>query len=348
MKFNAFIVELKHRDNTFAGSLVTSSNEIVFANFQKIGMDLFTANFKTQVEFKFLEKAPIKGKNKDILVLLPLISKYNKRKFTKISKFLESEEERKIKKLILHLLTVERFIKLDELLEFFSIDREEMIDFLVEKEIQKEVKIISPSTLFITSHENFQFYLDELNGIFTDCYTTRIKTMKLSEIEAKIKLPQMSIFFKYLVRRLLNHFAFKILKDKIVFQKVALSETEKGSLAQIEDILRKNKLPIFTIENILANSDLLFNEVNDSLWFLMESGKLVQLNEKYFIFTEDLNKILNKLKKFKRNQGELIDIQAFRELTVLSRKFIITLFEYFDTQKITERTDNKRKILLTV
>jgi hypothetical protein len=72
------------------------------------------------------------------------------------------------------------------------------------------------------------------------------------------------------------------------------------------------------------------------------------LSEKYYIFNDDLNKILNKLKKYKRNQGEMIDIQSFRELTLLTRRYIIILFEYFDTHRITQRVNNQRKILLTV
>jgi hypothetical protein len=75
---------------------------------------------------------------------------------------------------------------------------------------------------------------------------------------------------------------------------------------------------------------------------------VVQLNERYFIFAGDLHKILNRLKKYKRNQGEMIDIKSFREFTLLTRKYILALFEYLDSQKITERVDNKRKILLGV
>jgi hypothetical protein len=348
MKFNTYIIELKHRENTFTGSLKDASGQLFSANFKKIGIDLFTASFKTQVEYKYMENVTLKGKNKDILVLLPLISKYNKRKLTRISKFLEDLEQREKFKLLIHLLSVEKFLKVEELLEFFTIGREEMLDFLVEMEIVRAVKTIQVSSFFITSYENFQYYLDELNAIFTSCYTNRVKTIKLSEIEAKLKLSQFSLFFKYLVRHLSGHFSFKVQKDKIIFQKLALSETEKGSIDQIEEILKKHKIAIFTIDNILHHSDLLYKEVNDSLWHLIEIGKVVQLNEKYYMFTEDLNKMLNKLKKYKRNQGEIIDIQAFRELTLLSRKYIITLFEYFDAQKITERLENKRKILLSV
>jgi hypothetical protein len=349
MKFNAYIVELKHRENSFTGSLI-ATDSIVSANFRKIGKDLFIANFKTQVEFKFLERVTLKKRNKDIVVLLPVLSKYNKRKLTKISKFFSNgaPERREKTTILLKLLTVEKFLKARELLSFFAISSEDLVDFLIQKELGKEIKIIDFTHLSIITYENAQNYLKGLNTILSDCYTAKTKSIKLSEIESKLKLPHSSLFFKYLLQCSRHNFTFQISKNKIVFEKLALSEGEKGSLEEIETTLKKKRLNIFTIENILKDSNLLYDEINNLLWFLIQKGQVVQLSDKYYIFQDDLNKILNKLKKYKRNQGELIDIQSFRELTLLTRRYIIILFEYFDAHKITQRVNNHRKILLTV
>lgn len=347
MKFNAYIVELKHRDNSLSATILDSTQHLQSVNFNKIGKDLFIANFKTQVEFRFLDQIELKGKNKDILVLMPAMSKYNKRKFSKIAKFLEKTEERNLNGILTNLLNIEKFLKVDELLDFFSISREEMLKELIDKEIRREIKIIGLSSLFITSYENFLECQEEMKSIFTNCFTGRIKSIKLVEIEARLKLPLVSLFFKYLINFMHQHFSFKAFKDKIVFQKMGLSDSEKISLEEIEAIVRQTKNNIFTLDTIQSNSDLLQHEINNSLWFLVENGKVTQLDEASFIFTEELNKIINKLKKFKRNQGDWIDIQTFRELTQYSRKYIIILFEYFDAQRITERIENRRKILLS-
>ena len=349
MKFNAYIVELKHRETSFTGSLI-AADSIVSANFRRIGKDLYIANFKTQVEFKFLERMTLKKRNKEILVLLPVLSKYNKRKLTKISKFLSNGAPARREKttLLLKLLTVEKFLKARELLSFFTISREELVDFLIQKELGKEIKIIDFTHLSIITYEILRNYLQGLNTILADCYTAKTQSIKLSEIESNLKLPHSSLFFKYLLQCSRHSFTFKISKNKIVFEKLALSEGEKGSLEEIETTLKKKKLSIFTIENILKESHLLYDEINNLLWFLIEKGQVVQLSEKYYIFEDDLNKILNKLKKYKRNQGEMIDIQSFRELTLLTRRYIIILFEYFDARHITQRVNNQRKILLTV
>ena len=347
MRFNAYIVELKHRENSFTESLMVNGTS-VSANFRRVDKDIFMINFKTQVEFTYLEKVWLKKRNKELLVLLPVLSKYNKRKLTKISKFLSADTPgaREKTTLLLHLLSVEKFLRAQELLSFFHMDRETLLDFLLQREVRQEIKIIDFTHLAVTSYENVRNYFLELETVFTDYYTGNIKTVKLAEIEAKLKLPQSSFLFKYLLQCFKDHFSFKISKDKIVFQNLTLSESEKGSLKEIEDLLQTNKINIFTIETLLKQTGMAQQEVNDSLWFLIEKGVVVRLNARYFILKEELDKILNKIKKYKRNQGEMIDIKSLRELIQLSRKYILPLFEYFDSQRITQRVNHQRKILL--
>jgi hypothetical protein len=348
MKYNAYIVEFKHRDTGFTGSIV-HDDTISPANFRKIGKDLFIANFKNQLEFHFLQDLALKNKSKKVTVLIPVLAKYNKRKLTKISKYLGVDDfKTKDKKdILLNYLSVEKFVRVRDLLDFFSIPSGEMIDFLMEKEIREEIKLIDLIHLTVAAYQTVMRFREELNTIFADCYTSRSKSVKLADIEAMIKLPQSSLLFKYLVRSLKKEYSFRFRKERIVFRIVALSDSEKNSLTEVENILKKNKLSVFTVEDVVKSStELIYNDVNDALWFMVDNGQVVQLNEKYFIFSDDLNKILNKLKKYKRNQGDLIDIQAFRELTMYTRKYIIPLFEYFDANKITERVENQRKILL--
>jgi hypothetical protein len=347
MKFNAYIVQLKHREASLTGTLLIPGQPLS-ANFKKIGQNLFITQFKTQAAFSYLQEIKLKKRDKTITVLLPLLSKYNKRKLSKLAKLLDKNknEGRNKYHILTNLPAIDKFLKMEELLDFFSIDRREMIDFLVEMELQKKIKVIDFNHLAVTGYENFLGCREQLNALFTESYTGQNQVIKFSDIESRIKLPQVSIFFKYLLHTFSSDFSFKIKKDRVVFRTRALSEQQEKSLAEISGILKKNKLAIFTLEDTLELSGLSHKEVNDTLWFLVERGDVIQLNERYFIFNDDLHKILNKLRKYKRNQGEMIDIQSFRELTLFSRKYIITLFEYFDSQHITMRVENQRKILL--
>ncbi len=345
MKFNAYIVELKHRESNFTGNLLVNGSS-VSANFKEVDRDIYIAQFMSQVSCAFLEKIPFKSKDNEVVVLLPVLSKYNKRKLTKLIKLLVTPEAKEKYFLLSHLAGIDKFVKIGELLEFFAMDRDDAVTFLLDRELRQELKLIDFEYLTVTSYENYESHREQVHAIFTECYTGRHQSLKFSEIESKIKLPQESLFFKYLVHTFTDDFSFRIRKDKVVFKKLTLSENQKESLTGISDLLKKNKLFIFTVDNILKLSGIPYKEINDSMWVLLEIGDVVQLNEKYFIFTSELNKVLNKLKKYKRNQGEMIDIQTFRELTLYTRKYIIVLFEYFDAQQITTRVENHRKILL--
>ncbi|HLP46339.1 MAG TPA: hypothetical protein VK469_10345, partial [Candidatus Kapabacteria bacterium] len=88
MKFNSYIVELKHREESLTANVLVAG-ESISCNFKKIAPDLFIALFKEQVEFSFFEKIEFKKGDKTMVVLLPLFSKFNKRKLAKLAKLLD-------------------------------------------------------------------------------------------------------------------------------------------------------------------------------------------------------------------------------------------------------------------
>ena len=347
MKFNAYFVELDHHEPSFTGNILIQGKSFS-VNFKKIENRLFSIFFKKQIQLLFGEKIDFKNRQKQIRVLLPVLSKYNKRKLKKITHIIKESHDMSERDIILNLLNIEKFLRVERLLNFFSLEKEKVTEFLIEMEQSRRIKIIDFNSLYIVSYDHFQNYLKELKSLFQYLYENRIKAIKFSEIESKIKISQSSIFFKYLLSSFDYAFSFKILKDKILLEKVSLSEKEKKIISMIESILKKNKLTVFSIENVLKLGRFKYQEVNNSLWYLVEEGDLVQLNNECFMFSTDLTKILNRLKKYKRNEGEIIDIQSFRELTLFNRKSIITLLEYLDSQNITRRMGNKRQILLTV
>ena len=132
----------------------------------------------------------------------------------------------------------------------------------------------------------------------------------------------------------------------MVFSQLPLSAEEKTRIAEIEKALRTNKLPLFTFENVQKNTPFTVKQINDALWAMLNEGTFLQLDERHFIFSDEYAKIINRLKKFARNQGDVLTFDDLRGLTGYSRKYLIVLFEYWDRQHITCRIGNRRKILL--
>jgi hypothetical protein len=167
-------------------------------------------------------------------------------------------------------------------------------------------------------------------------------------MEAEAKLPADSRLFRYLLAGLQDKYGFILMKDSLVLGKNELSDSDRSKVKELQTLLKKYKLLIFSMDDLLATKAISFKPLNDMLWALVEQEDVVKLSERHFIFQEDLVKIVNRLKKYKRNVSDEIDIRTFREMTQLTRKYIITLFEYFDANGITRRLEDKRQILLTV
>ena len=347
MKFNAYFVRFFHPQTSFSGN-IQLAGENIQANFKKIDGDLFVVYFKNQVELKFLQKVNFKNAKSSLHVLLPVLSQYNQRKLKKISEILALIEKQSFGQIILELLAVEKFLEVQNLLYFFAVERWAAIAVLTELEIAEQVKTISFNDLFVTSWDHFSQNLTALENALRQAYENREKTLKFSQLEKIIKIPQMAIYFRYLLRKCSQMFPLKMLSSALIFSQLPLAAEEKERMAEIEKVLKANKLLIFTIENVQKNTPFSPKQINDALWYIINEDKFMQLNERYFIFSDEYSKIINRLKKFKRNQGDIITIDDLRTITSYSRKYLIILFEYLDGQNITQRIGNKRKILLGV
>ncbi len=349
MNSNSYLVRLNIKEAAFTANLEINK-KLVSANFKKIGNDFYLINFKNEVNFTFREKILLKRGDKYPEVLVPLFSKYNKKKLLKVIK-LFSKENKFIKENVLAgLLNLEKVFEAEKIREFLLLSIEEITSMLLSMEIEKKIKVISFHNFLITSYDVFLESSRLLKETMMSYLSQRKKYVEISEIEKKIRLPGNSILLRYLLEKIKEEYDFKLIKNRVIIKKLPLTEKESDKVKEIEKIIKKNKLGIFSIDSIAKVSGFRTDEINDSLWYLLSEEEIVQMDEKrkHFIFSVELAKIINRLKKFKRNQGDLIDIVSFREITVFNRKNIIILMEYLDSKKITTRNGNKRKIELNV
>lgn len=82
-------------------------------------------------------------------------------------------------------------------------------------------------------------------------------------------------------------------------------------------------------------------EVRDHLALLVREGSVVRVSTEIFYAASALDAIRQKLISHLQQHAEIIPAE-FRELTGLSRKFMIPLLEHFDNEKLTIRTGDKR------
>jgi hypothetical protein len=346
MRFNSYFVRLAHSQDSFSGN-VQIADQSVGVNFRKIGGDIFTVHFKNQVELHFKQKIDFRNTRGSFTVLLPVLSQYNQRKLKRITELLQVIEEKDFREIVLSLAGVENFLELEGLLYFFSLERREAVEVVTGLELASQVKVINLNYLYVTSWEHFLQNLAAMEEVLRAAFENRERTVKFARLEKAVKIPQESVFFKYLLKKCSQEFPCKILASALIFSQLPLSAEEKACMAEIEKAMRANKQLIFTFENVQKNTAFSLKQINDALWYMLDDEKLLQLDERHFMFSEEHNKLINRLKKFKRNQGDVLTIDDLRTLTSYTRKYLIVLFEYWDGQNITRRVGNKRQIMLS-
>ncbi|MEN8153252.1 MAG: SelB C-terminal domain-containing protein [Acidobacteriota bacterium] len=349
MKFSSYLLRLNYKETAFTGNLEING-KLLSANFKRVNNDYFTVNLKEEVSLSFGEKLLLKRGDKYSEVLLPLFSKYNKKKLSKVVKLLSKEGEIKKEDILLIFLNLEKVFEAEKIREFLSLTSDEITGILLSMEIDKKVKIIGFHNLLITSFDVFLDSSKLLEETLIEYYSKRKQKVNIAELGKKIRLTENPLLLRYLLIKIKEEHDFKLVKNMVIFKKLPLTAKESDVVKEVEKIIKKNRLGIFSIDSIAKVSGLRTDEINDSLWHLLSEEKIIQMDDKKenFIFTEELGKIVNRLKKFKRNQGDTIDIVSFREITVFNRKNIIILMEYLDSEKITTRNGNKRIIELNV
>lgn len=81
----------------------------------------------------------------------------------------------------------------------------------------------------------------------------------------------------------------------------------------------------------------------DVLMLLVKEGEVVKVKEDLFFDAEAVKKLKQELKDFLSEHGEITTPQ-FKEMTGVSRKYLIPLLEYFDSTHVTIRIGDSRKL----
>ena len=92
-----------------------------------------------------------------------------------------------------------------------------------------------------------------------------------------------------------------------------------------------------------AALSLPLNQIQPLLRVLVNQGSLAKVKEDLYFHREALAPLKVKLVDFLKKNGE-ISIPQFKDLTQASRKFTIPLLEYFDTNRVTVRVGEARRL----
>lgn len=350
MGSNSFLVRLNIKENRYSGKVSFKDCEMNMS-FRRILNDIFLCTSKNDTDWRLLDEWALIRKNKKMTVLLPVQGSFNKRKYLKVVKYINSLKNITKFNLLICYQYLEKIFSVHRLLNFFELSADDALSYLLEEEMKKNVKLIEINKLIFCSYQFFNDASEKMKGILLQSHSNRKKVITAPEFEKHFRLNLDNIFLKYLIRKNSNGLNLKIMQNRVVFEDLPLTDEEERNIREIITVIKKNRINIFSISQIMKKSGKSYDEINVGLWNLLSSEKIIQLDEKkeYFIFSEELARIINRLKKYKRNEGDILDISAVREITDFNRKNIIILLEYLDSKKITVRLgNNKRRLEIPV
>ena len=227
---------------------------------------------------------------------------------------------------------------------------------LHEKQLQKIVQdLLSKQTIILADREHqtyihrksFDKFKTETSDYLENYHNANPLKTGMSKEELKSKFPVV------LGARPFNLMLNQMIKDKdivsednvvrMVSHKVSLGVDQADIKKKILVAYLKNGLTPPYFKELKKSLDMEASLAKDVLTLLMDEGLIVKVKEDLYFYADAVKDLQNRLVDFLKTHGE-ISTPQFKEMTGVSRKYLIPLIEYFDAQNVTIRIGDIRKL----
>lgn len=129
-----------------------------------------------------------------------------------------------------------------------------------------------------------------------------------------------------------------------------LTDDEKAVHERLSHIYKAARFEVPKMEEAFADAltgtTLQKEDARKIFQLLLNSREIVKISEEFYFAKSAIDELVEKMKGYAGSvSNHTIDVPKFKELAGVSRKYAIPLLEYFDREKITRRTGDKRLIL---
>ena len=169
--------------------------------------------------------------------------------------------------------------------------------------------------------------------------------MPKEELKSKFPAVQGAKLFNLLLNQMIKN--QEIVQDentiRLVSHKVSLGVDQAEIRKRILDAYLESGLTPPYFRELAKTLDINSQRAKDVLMLLVDEGLLVKAKEDLYFYAEAVNDLKKRLVDFLVSNGEITTPQ-FKDMTGVSRKFLIPLIEYFDAQNVTIRIGDIRKL----
>lgn len=130
---------------------------------------------------------------------------------------------------------------------------------------------------------------------------------------------------------------------RLTAHRISLEEDQADIRNRILDAYRKSGLQPPYFNDLCDQMNISENRAKEVLMLLVKEGTIVKIKEDLYFDAGAVDALKEKLVSFLTENGEIATPQ-FKEMTGVSRKFVIPLIEYFDSKNVTIRIGDIRKL----
>ncbi|MEN8246547.1 MAG: selenocysteine-specific translation elongation factor [Thermodesulfobacteriota bacterium] len=169
--------------------------------------------------------------------------------------------------------------------------------------------------------------------------------MSKEELKSKFPMQAADKLFRAVMNQMLK--ADTIVQEgevvKLAGHKVSLGFDQESFKEKVLDIYRKSGLTPPYFKEVTKTLDVDPAVAKDVLMLLVSEGTMIKAKEELFFHVEPYEGLKKRLVDF-LTANEEITTPQFKEMTGVSRKYIIPLLEYFDAKNVTIRVGDSRKL----
>lgn len=231
-----------------------------------------------------------------------------------------------------------------------------MMTNLPDKQLENVLQgLLSPKTLIQADKEN-RIYIhnicserlkNDAQRQLADYHRANPLKPGMSKEELKTKFPPLltSKLFNLTLNQMIKE--KEIVQDENIIRLASHAVSLGGKQADVKDKILKTYLnaglqpPYF--KELAKSLDTDVKRSREVLMHLVNEGTIVKVKEDLYFHSEAINILKKRLVKFLETQGEITTPQ-FKEMTGVSRKYVIPLAEHFDSTHVTLRVGDVRKL----
>ncbi len=227
---------------------------------------------------------------------------------------------------------------------------------LPDKQLETHLQhLLSQKTVIQTDKENRIFIhqttldalIEKISEYLVDYHRTNPLKAGMPKEELKSKFPLITD------PRLFNQILNQMIKARQIVQeennvrleghRVSLGRDQADIRDKITKIYRNGGLQPPYFREVAKELDAEPKHVNDVLTLLVEEGRIIKTKDDLYFDAATVDELRNKLVAFLKSNDEITTPQ-FKEMTGVSRKYVIPLIEYFDAKNVTLRVGDSRKL----